>query len=531
MLNPNLILPNRVAELARTAPDTPFLITTSGERLSYAETHRAALTWADALARCGIEAGDQVALMMPNRVESVLGWLGSAWLRARQVPINLAYRGRILEHVLTTSRARLLVIAQPLLGQLATIDLSATALERIVILDQRTVQPVEIGLPSLSLEQFLEGAEPRPREAPRHNDVASITYTSGTTGPSKGVIVYWAQLHATISALQADFTPDDCWYNPMPMFHVGGQGPVYLAALAGARVVLRDGFSVTAFVDDVRDYGCTVGTVVETMANFLMSRPPSPADRELPLKYVVMIPVIANIDEFKERFGVVVATSHGMTEISTCITSPGFDKTNENYRSCGRLRPGFEARIVDADDEEVADGSAGELILRADRPWMLNGGYLNMPEATVEAWRNGWFHTGDILSRDQAGNYYFLDRLKDAIRRRGENISSREVEAEINAHPAVAVSSVVGVRSAHGEEEVKAFLILAEGGELAPPDLIAFLEPRMPSFMIPRFIEVVASLPQTPSAKVQKNLLRDQPHGDNCWDRMTGQFFDTALSR
>jgi len=530
MLASNLVLPNRIAELAEKTPEAPFLHTTTGDRLSYAETHRAILTWADAFARHGISAGEQIALMMPNRVESVFGWLGSAWLRARQVPINTAYRGRILEHVLTNSGARMLVIAAALLEQLAAVDLLATSLERIVILDAAEITLPDLSLPVMSAAQFLHGAQPRQREAPRYTDVASITYTSGTTGASKGVIVYWAQLHATISALGDIFSPDDCWYDPMPMFHVGGQGPVYLAALAGARVVLREGFSVTAFVDDVQHYGCTVGTVVETMANFLMSRPPTPEDQALPLKYVVMIPVIANVDEFKDRFGVVVATSHGMTEISTCITSPGFDRTSANYRSCGRLRPGYHARIVDTDDEELPDGSAGELILRSDTPWTLHGGYLNMPEATVAAWRNGWFHTGDILSRDVDGDYYFHDRLKDAIRRRGENISSKEVEAEINAHPAVAVSAVVGVPSTHGEEEVKAFLILADGATLDPPELIAFLEPRLPRFMIPRFIEIAAELPQTPSAKVQKNLLRDCAHGDCCWDRMASDFADIARS-
>jgi crotonobetaine/carnitine-CoA ligase len=187
--------------------------------------------------------------------------------------------------------------------------------------------------------------------------------------------------------------------------------------------------------------------------------------------------------------------------------------------SCGRPRPGVEARVVDANDCEVAPGEVGELIVRTDRPWAMNHGYYKNPAATAEAWRNGWFHTGDGFRRDEAGNFFFVDRMKDAIRRRGENISSFEVEAEVCAHPAVREAAAVAVKSEVSEDEVLIAVSLAEGAALDPAELIAFLRPRMAHFMVPRFVRIIDDLPKTPTQKVQKHLIRTEGVTDATWDR------------
>jgi crotonobetaine/carnitine-CoA ligase len=201
------------------------------------------------------------------------------------------------------------------------------------------------------------------------------------------------------------------------------------------------------------------------------------------------------------------------------IASPGWAVTGEKYSSCGRVRPGYQVRIVDEHDEEVPPGTVGELIVRADEPWVMNVGYLNMPEATADAWRHGWFHTGDALMCDDDGDFYFVDRLKDAIRRRGENISSAEVEIEVSAFPAVAECAAVAVPSEWSEDEVKVFVIAKPDTNLDPVELIEFLRPRMAHYMIPRFVEIVDELPRTNTFKVMKHELRDRGNSDATWDR------------
>jgi crotonobetaine/carnitine-CoA ligase len=229
-----------------------------------------------------------------------------------------------------------------------------------------------------------------------------------------------------------------------------------------------------------------------------------------------MVPLSDDAAAFADRFGVEVITTFNMTETSWPIVS----ERNPTVRgTCGRPRPGIDARIVDDNDCEVAPGAVGELILRSDRPWAMNHGYHGDPEATARAWRNGWFHTGDAFRRDAEGNFFFVDRMKDAIRRRGENISSFEVEAEIGAHDAVREVAVVGVPSALGEDDVLAVVAPVEGLKIDPVALLDYLRPRMAHYMIPRYVRVMPELPKTPTQKVQKHLLRAEGVTPDTWDR------------
>jgi crotonobetaine/carnitine-CoA ligase len=297
---------------------------------------------------------------------------------------------------------------------------------------------------------------------------------------------------------------------------------IYGTLLLGGEVTLADSFRTETFWDVVRSTRVTTVTLLGAMIAFLMKQPPSDRDRDHTLLTVFLVPLPADAAAFAERFGVRVYTNYNSTETCNAIVS----SVNPNKVGlCGRPRAGITARIVDDHDIELADGNIGELIIRADKPWVLAHGYNNNPEATALAWQNGWFHTGDLFLKDSTGDFYFMDRKKDAIRRRGENISSTEVENEILKHPSVLEVAVVGVRSEFGEEEVLAVVALRPGKVLDPVDLLEFLRARMAHFMIPRFVRFVTALPKTPTHKVQKYLLRKEGLTIDVWDRVAAGIF------
>jgi crotonobetaine/carnitine-CoA ligase len=280
------------------------------------------------------------------------------------------------------------------------------------------------------------------------------------------------------------------------------------------------------FWKDIREFGCTTAAAPGTVGRWLVQQPEDPRDADNPLRNVVMAPLDPAVDDFRRRFGVRVCTAFGMTEVSIPFSSNGWD-TPPNTQSCGRPRegyPGYDVRLVDEHDLPVALGETGELVVRTSVPWTLNSGYFGMPDKTAEAWRNGWFHTGDAFRVDEDGWYYFVDRIKDCIRRRGENISSFEVEAGVNEHPAVLECAAVAVPADDAEDEVKVFVVRKPDQELTPEELVTFLVPRMPRFMIPRYIQFVDALPKTEaSQRVQKNLLRQDAFNDDTWDRQAAR--------
>jgi crotonobetaine/carnitine-CoA ligase len=518
MLDRNLVLPHLLAHRAEERGDKTFIDVVGGGSVTYAEFHEESLRWANALLALGAVPGSQVAAMLPVGLDGFLAWLGISWMGARTVPISIAHRGRVLRHVLANSAATHLVISQRYVDRLGELTGDLPGLTTVIVCDSDEPEcalPVRV----VGRDEFLRGIEPSALPGPEYRDVAGIFYTSGTTGPSKGVLVPWAHLHATASCYLDGLDESDAWYSPLPQSHISGTAPMYTMALVGGRLVLREVFSTTEFLDEVTKYGCTAAIVMGAMPQFLMSQPPTPHDADSPLRHAAVNPIPPDIEDFKARFGVRVFTGYNMTEMSAPITSPGWTVTGEKYSSCGRVRPGYQVRIVDEHDEELPPGTVGELIVRADEPWVMNVGYLNMPEATADAWRHGWFHTGDALMCDDDGDFYFVDRLKDAIRRRGENISSAEVEIEVSAFPAVAECAAVAAPSEWGEDEVKVFVIAKPDTNLDPVELIEFLRPRMAHYMIPRFVEIVDELPRTNTFKVMKHELRDRGNSDATWDR------------
>jgi carnitine-CoA ligase len=254
----------------------------------------------------------------------------------------------------------------------------------------------------------------------------------------------------------------------------------------------------------------------------MLNQPENPDDADNPLRTVYMGP-LSQHEEFARRYGVRIYTAYGMTEVPVPIVS---ELDPVDGKSCGRAADPvhYELRLVDDNDIPVPPNTPGELVARHTLPWTINSGYKNMPEATAEAWRNGWFHTGDQFTQDEHGNFYFLDRIKDVIRRRGENISSFEVESEVLTHPLVKDVAAIAVSNPDthedaGDEEVKVCVVLEEGAELDPSDLLEYLEPRMPAYWLPRFVEYVAVLPRTESHKLKKAELREEGVTPTTWDR------------
>jgi crotonobetaine/carnitine-CoA ligase len=286
-----------------------------------------------------------------------------------------------------------------------------------------------------------------------------------------------------------------------------------------ANFVVRDFPALSTYWETARDLGVTTAVLVSSMITYLMGQPARGGERDHPLRRILSIPMPGDPGAFMRRFGITaMATGYGSTEVPACIVGQPGDVAVPG--SCGRVRDGFQVRLVDEHDIEVPVGSVGEAIVRTEQPWMISQGYQNNAEATVEAWRNGWFHSGDLLRRDVDGNHFFVDRGKDSLRRRGENVSTFEVEAEVSRFPGVAEAACVAARRAGQlDDEVKVWLVPEPGAELDPVALLRFCASRMPHFMVPRFIEIVDQLPKTPTANVQKFLLRERGNSGCTWDR------------
>ncbi len=510
---------NVLARRARETPDRTYITNVAGGAHTFQAFYEATLTWADAYRRLGVKEGDRVMVMMPTSFDSLVSGFAPGWLKALDVNVNTAFKGRWLQHIMINSGAEVLVIGEQYLEQLKGVLGDTGNLRAVVVPDAAQALP-DLPFQMLTREEFLEGAAPDDAlKGPEPWDDTSVAYTSGTTGVSKGVL----QAAGGIPVGALTYWPpdgvssEDCYYVPYPTFHASGRGLAAAALLGGASCVIREVFSTWDFWKDIREHGCTITMMLGAVPNFLHQQPPKPDDADNPLRAAFMVPVLEQIEDFKRRFGLQIWTGFGGTDISSPIKSEWLDESN--WDTCGRVRAGYEVRIVDEHDYEVAPGELGEAIVRADNPWVLNPRYFGMPEKSVDHWRNGWVHTGDGLKRDKDGNFYFVDRIKDAIRRRGENVSSFEVEAEINAHPAVLESAAVAVPSEWSEDEIKAVVVLHPGQALQPEELIKYLIPRMPRFAIPRYVEISEGLPKTPTEKVQKAELRKNLLNDKTWDR------------
>jgi crotonobetaine/carnitine-CoA ligase len=490
------------------------LVVFGDQAWTYRETLKIAARAGGLLASAGIGHGDRIAIFCSNRSEFLAIFLGCAWIGAVMVPINIASRGAQLRHVLGNCGAKLLIVEAEIAS---AFDEVADAFEGIsAVWTIGGKRPDVAGRPVIPMPELPESV---PAAVVKPGDTLAILYTSGTTGPAKGVCCPQAQFFwwGVNTARGLGMREGDVLLTTLPLFHTNALNCFWQALLTGSTYVLEPKFSASGYWKAVGRHKATIGYFLGAMAAILLSRPAEEADLAHSMRTALGGGVPERFHKpFLERFGVPLLDAYGSTEANFVFAS---DIPSVKPGTMGYLCPGFEARIVDEDDVEVSEGEAGELILRADHPFAFATGYFGLAEKTVEAWRNLWFHTGDRVSRDADGNYRFIDRMKDAIRRRGENISSWEVEQVLLSHPAISSCAVYAVPSELGEDEVMASILPEPGETLDPVDLMEFCSARLAYFAVPRFLDFVSELPLTENGKIRKVVLRQAGITATAWDR------------
>ena len=514
---------------AETTPDRPFLEVVGHRCETYRETFEAALKLAARLEQLGVGKGDTVVIMAPNSFESVHAWIAANMLGAIDVTINTAYRGQLLEHALNMAQAQIILLDEEFLPVLQESEARLPHLETAVHFrtfgNSYQAPPPQFG--RVTLRPLWEEPE-RPLSnaigQAEFKDVASVIYTSGTTGPAKGVMMPHAQTYdlaqQTIRGLR--LREDDVFYCFHPLFHMAGKFmAIYASMLAGGKIVLDARFAAEHWLERVRQYGATEGLAHGPMVEMIFDQPEGPDDADNPMRRMLACPLPKHIAlEFEQRFDLRGYEVWGMTEINTPCWTPYDEPVRPG--SCGKIiEDAVDFQIIDPEtDEPLPDGETGEFVVRHKEPWTLMQGYMGMPEKTTETWRNLWFHTGDMGYRDAEGYVYFVDRFKDRIRRRAENISSYDIEVVVGAHSAIAECAAIGVASEFvSDDDIKLCAVLAPGATLEPEALIEFLVAGLPYYMVPRYIEFLDALPRTPTNKIKKAEMRAAGITPTTWDR------------
>jgi crotonobetaine/carnitine-CoA ligase len=503
------------AAFARALEEVPDKVAHSGAEGSwtFAEAYDRSRRLGGGLVALEPGVAAPVGLMLDNSIDFVHTWLGLALAGGVQVPINTGYRGSFLSHILDDADCEVIVVESGYVERLQAVVSELPKLKVVVVRGE-----TDIVLPGVQMVPFgslLESQPVTPVDvAP--GDLIAYMYTSGTTGRSKGVEVTHAHAYTYASREdQSRPTPDDVTIVTLPLFHLAGQWyGVYQSLITRMTCHVKPAFSVSGFWPAVREHGVTFTVMLGAMAELLQQAPVRDDDADNPLEVATMAPLASNPETFSTRFGVRLEPVYGMSEIGGVMGGYGSELVPGE---AGVARAEYELRLVDPEGHDVEDGTVGELWVRPAHPELVMARYHGLPEKTAETIVDGWVHTGDAFRRVD-GHYFFADRMKDALRRRGENISSFEVERIINEHPGVFESAVVGVPSSLGEDEIKAVVVPREGVEIDPVELTGFLVERMPYFMVPRYLAFAPALPKTPTLKVQKHVVRDAGTED-CWDR------------
>lgn len=457
--------------------------------------------------------------MLPNCLEFTYAWFASSRIGVVEVPVNTAYLGYFLSYVLNNSRARMMVIDACFLPALEAVRTELEHLETVLVVRESERAAGLTGIGVLRFQDvFVDPTELDVDVKP--SDMMAILYTSGTTGASKGVMVshrYFC-LMAQDNCRYRHLEEGDVVYTCLPLFHGNAQGLSTLPALyMGGVLALGERFSAGEFWRELAACGAIQFNAIGAMINILWRQEPSPAERQHRARACFAVPVPPDaLQGAEQRWGVNMLEGYGLTETNIVAYQP-WDAPRP--KSFGKPIPEYELKVVDDDDIEVPPGVIGEIVTRPRRPYSMMSGYFNMPDKTAEAYRNLWFHTGDYAYRDEDGYYYFVDRKKDAIRRRGENISSAELEAAVQRHPTIAECAVIGVPSEVGEDDVKLCIVLKPGQKVAYEALLAWCQEQLPRFMVPRYLEYLESLPKTPTQRVEKYRLREQALTPATWDR------------
>lgn len=493
----------------------------NGGEVSYRELARITDRLAAGLVRLGVAKGTKVALFMPNSLEFIYAWLATAKLGAVEVPINLANKGDFLSYIINNSESTVLIIHDELLRRLQFVEKDLKTVKHVVVWskDGSPALP-DLGISTHGYDELLSEEGELPVVDVKPADPFAMIYTSGTTGPSKGVLIpsgeAWMAATEYLQAMECNKA--DILFTCLPLFHANAQFLCVMPALlSGNQVVIHERFSASLFWKQIRDARATVFNSLGAMGTFLFNQPVCREEKENPVRAVMAAPMPATIyDDFSHRFQVKIIEGYGLTETGMITYNPWDAPV---VGSCGKPTPNYEVKIVDEEDNILPPNNLGEIVVRSSTPYTMCLGYHGMAEKTVDAFRNFYFHTGDAGILDENGYLYFKDRMKDYIRRRGENISSFEVERVVASHPMVAECAAVGVKSEHGEDEVMVAVVSRKKESLENEALMEWCVSRMPYFAVPRYVRFLNQLPKTPNEKVRKNIIRQTGVTPDTWDR------------
>lgn len=494
---------------AEEIPASPFLAMTGGLRLSYGEFNERVNNLAHGLAANGVAAGDRVAIMLANSLEFLLASYALKKLGAVEVAVNTGFRGPGLVHVVNLTEARLLITEDQFVEPVAAVVGELEHLRTVAVVGDATAAGRALGgLEAGRFEDLFGARGDNPERRVHDTDLGTVLFTSGTTGPSKGCMLshrYGVRVAEFISE-SLGLREDDCLYCPFPLYHVDAAFlTVAPAILLGATAAIGARFSASRFWDEVREFEATVFDFMGATLTILWKREALPEDADNPVRLAWGVPMPSWRREFERRFDLKLVHGYGLTDGGMpCWENP---EAKEPVGSCGKPRHPYEVRILDEHDDELPAGEIGEIAIRPLEADIVMKGYWGMPEATVETFRNLWLHTGDYGRMDAEGHLFFEGRKKDAIRRRGENISAWEIEEVVHAHPAVLEAVAVGVPSELTEEDVKVYAVLHAGAELDEEGLREYCSTRMARYMIPEYVEFIDEIPKTPTGKPEKYKL------------------------
>jgi len=520
------VLGRLLARQAEDQPDAAFMIA-GDETYSFGRTDELANEYAAGLAELGVRKGDTVAIFMDGGPEVVLAAFAANKLGAVWVPTNTDYKGQWLADGLRESRADVLLADGDLLGRIAELD-GDVGFSHVV---SRGEPAADLPGPSHHRWQDLAVAGAAAPDVDIHyGDTSAVMWTSGTTGKSKGV----EQSHncwvfgAEEGIRTADIRDGDVLYSCMPLYNTGAWVTViYRSLLCGIPFGLDRHFSAAEFWNRTRHYGATHTITLGAMHIYLWQAPEKADDADNPVRVASAIPMPENlIEPFKQRFGIEqLFQGYGQSEMLGVMSRVDDGKTKWGPNSSGRPNDSVDLALLDDDDSEVPTGQVGEICVRPKEPFALFNGYFHDPVATLATFRNLWYHTGDLARCDENGHYYFVDRKADYIRHKGRSISSFQIEATVNAHPAVMQSAAFGVEAElSSEAEIKVDVVLQPGAELTAEELCRHVNDNAPYFAVPRYVEFVAELPQTPNGRVRKFELRRRGVTEATWDRNDSDF-------
>ena len=487
-----------IARRARDGSAKPFCLFNDSV-VTFGELSQRVARLASGFMALGIRPGDRVAVMLANHPDHLVVFLALVTLGATQVPVNIHLRGLGLEYVLTHSEVRALVADDRFASELEPI-LARTSLELLVWRGTAASsgEPSGGAARSVTLEGAFgarTAATTQPPGAPDPTRIVSITYTSGTTGPPKGVMLGEKPylMAGQVAGQLADVRPGDVMLTWEPLYHIGGSQVIVACLQRGAPMALVERFSASTFWEGARRHRATQMHYLGGVLGLLLKQPARPEDRDHAVRIAWGGGAPAHLWEpFERRFGVRIHEAYGMTEAASFTTV----NLEGRVGSIGRAVPHFEVKIVE-----------GQILVREREPGLLMKGYFKDPERTAEALRDGWLHTGDFGAADADGFLYFAGRRRDRLRRRGENVSAWEIEQVFAMHADVEACAAIGVSSDVGDEDIKVFVKPVDGKRIDPLDLVRWCEGHLAYFQIPRYIELVDAFPLTPTERIRKDQL------------------------